>query len=372
MGLQRIVLTWVATGRGGAERSIEEVAEYLARFGMDVAVVWWRHGDGPAYLGTRPGVDVRQVADLAGYRAQLAAVMGDGHGTVLVSTQRTVLVDLHHAGAAPVLAVVHGIIQPDHPLRVIDPNSGGLVEYPPGSWPWDRLHRVARWVGISEASAASIRQAAPPGTPVEVILNGLTVPAVHPERAPRGPVLRVAAVARAVPWKRLDHIIAALAHPLLTGRSRLDVYGAEDSAHLQRLADELGVPFTCHGYVDELSEHLSRADVLAGAVLVEGFGRCVVDAAGGGTPSVMPNAGACPEVVLDGITGLLYDPADPDGLAHALYWAAETDPGELAAMGQAARHRALAWFTPGRCATEYLHLAYEVSNQARALVGAGA
>jgi glycosyltransferase involved in cell wall biosynthesis len=70
----------------------------------------------------------------------------------------------------------------------------------------------------------------------------------------------------------------------------------------------------------------------------------------------MPHAGAGPEVVPNGFTGITYGPDEPDGLVLALCRTMELGS-ELKTMGQRARTRALTWFTPARCASDYLHLA---------------
>ncbi|MEO3854430.1 glycosyltransferase family 4 protein [Acrocarpospora sp. B8E8] len=354
----RIVLTWLSTAYGGAEMLMPEIAEQLALLGAQVSVVWWRLG-GPSYLGSAERVQLHEATTASGYRAALAAAIGNNAaGTVVISNHRTVPVDLDQAQNVPVLAVAHAILQKGEPLRLVDPGSGELVGQAPEHWPWHLLERAACWVGISAASADSVRAVGPPGLPVTVIHNGVAVPERTPARAERGQLLRVAAVGRPVAWKRLEDIVAAVAHPMLAGRIHLDVYGQSGSAP-QRLAAELGLPATFHGWIDDLPRRLARADVLACAALMEGFGRCVIDAAGVSTPAIVPRAGAGPEVVLDGITGYCYDPADPDGLVLALRRAADASPAQLAAVGRAARARALAWFTPGRCAAQYLQLAHE-------------
>ncbi|RCG31952.1 glycosyltransferase [Sphaerisporangium album] len=368
--MHRIVLTWLSTARGGAEKSVVELADHLARFGLGVDVIWWRQG-GPPCPAPGDGVRVLEACDIHTYRRHLATALGDGAGAVLISTQRTVTVDLLHRGAAPVLSVVHGIIQPDHPLRATDPASGELVEYPPDAWMSADLRAVDCWVGISSASAASIRGVLPAAR-VETIFNGVTVPERLPQRPPRGSVLRVAAVARAVPWKRLEDIIRAAAHPSLTGGVHLDLYGQVDASTLEALACEQGLSATFHGWVEDLPHRLAGADILVGAALVEGFGRCAIDAAGVGTPAILPRAGAGPEVVLDGLTGILYDPHTPGALVAALRRAVQADPAELDAMGRAARARARAWFSPQRCAVQYLDLAHELLARHRHLTGAAA
>jgi starch synthase len=57
--------------------------------------------------------------------------------------------------------------------------------------------------------------------------------------------------------------------------------------------------------------------------------------------------GGLPELVEDGVTGLLVPPDDPEALAHALQ-ALGGNPARAAAMGAAGRARALAAFGADR------------------------
>ncbi|MFB7650421.1 glycosyltransferase family 4 protein [Streptomyces sp. NPDC056128] len=110
----------------------------------------------------------------------------------------------------------------------------------------------------------------------------------------------------------VDHLVRAVADPRLSTAVRLEIFGDSGShqTELTRLANELAAPVRFLGYVDDLPQRLGGYDLLASAAVQEGFGRAVIDAAGVATPSLVPNAGASPELVLDGLTGMVYDPSD--------------------------------------------------------------
>ncbi len=67
--------------------------------------------------------------------------------------------------------------------------------------------------------------------------------------------------------------------------------------------------------------------------------------------------------MLDGITGFTFDPRSPDGLVDVLDRVVNEDPVQLAALGWCARARALGYFTPARCADQYLQLCHELLSQ---------
>ena len=71
----------------------------------------------------------------------------------------------------------------------------------------------------------------------------------------------------------------------------------------------------------------------------EGFGIVFLEAMASGLPVVAGRAAAVPEVVLDGETGVLVDPRDPDALAEALAGLLR-DTSRRRALGEAGRRRA--------------------------------
>jgi glycosyltransferase involved in cell wall biosynthesis len=84
-------------------------------------------------------------------------------------------------------------------------------------------------------------------------------------------------------------------------------YGLEDS-----------VSFTGRLTTSELVKHYCRAEIAVTASTYEGFGLPAAEAMACSTPVVATTAGALPEVVEDGITGVLVPPANPHALADAI------------------------------------------------------
>jgi phosphatidylinositol alpha-1,6-mannosyltransferase len=75
----------------------------------------------------------------------------------------------------------------------------------------------------------------------------------------------------------------------------------------------------------------------------EGLGLAAVEAAASGLPVVVGRSGGAPETVLDGVTGVVVPPDDPDGLAAALR-PLLLGPGRARAMGAAGRRHVAARF----------------------------
>lgn len=87
------------------------------------------------------------------------------------------------------------------------------------------------------------------------------------------------------------------------------------------------------------------AAVVAPSVWPEAFGLVIVEAMAAGVPVVASAHGAFPELVEDGVTGVLHRPGDVDALAAALRGVLE-GPERNLEMGEAARRRYEKGFAP--------------------------
>ena len=76
---------------------------------------------------------------------------------------------------------------------------------------------------------------------------------------------------------------------------------------------------------------------MAAPSLTEASSRVVLEAGALGVPSVATRVGGIPEMVLDGVTGILVDAGDTPGLARALLTLADASVRER--MGGQARRR---------------------------------
>jgi glycosyltransferase involved in cell wall biosynthesis len=85
----------------------------------------------------------------------------------------------------------------------------------------------------------------------------------------------------------------------------------------------------------QAEQHKARALVFP-SVWYEPFGMTLIEAFACGTPAIASRIGGIPEIVEDGVTGLLHAPGDAGELAAKLDWAT-SHPEEMRAMGQRAR-----------------------------------
>ena len=97
------------------------------------------------------------------------------------------------------------------------------------------------------------------------------------------------------------------------------------------------------GFRDDIPDLLGASDLLVHAALVEGFGYAVAEAMMAGIPTVASRVSSLPEIVDDGVTGILVPPDDVDALARAID-AYAGDPERRRRDGAAGRARARAEF----------------------------
>jgi glycosyltransferase involved in cell wall biosynthesis len=367
--LRKVVLSWLATAPGGGEKSVALLAQHLSQYsGVAVEVVWWAF-DGATKPEIAEGADIRTrcVSDISGYTDALrSALSGQAGETVLISSQRTVQVDVGIAGVGgvPVLSVLRGLFLEEHSLRylvsVADPQLAPLF---PWELDWEVLRGVDAWIGISRTSSESIRAFAGAGTRVETIYNGVEPPRRAVDAGPRR-VRKFVIVSRAVGWKRLpmlfDGFVKAIErHPDLS----LDVVGDgplmaeyEDLVRNRGLAERIAF----RGWQDDVYHWLESADVLLHGAKVEGFGRAIAEAAVVGRPAIVPSDGATGELVVPGVTGLTYRSDDVDDVAARIEEAASWSPERWQRMSDATASFGRSLLTSARNSSEYLVLCNDV------------
>jgi glycosyltransferase involved in cell wall biosynthesis len=130
----------------------------------------------------------------------------------------------------------------------------------------------------------------------------------------------------------------------IVGDVAFDRYG-DYRATLETQANELGGRVKFLGWRDDLPEVLAALDIVVQpSTEPEAFGRSAAEAQAAGVPVIATRLGGLPEVVEEGVTGLLIPPGDSDALAEAIRSLA-TDPERRQAMGAAGRERAQRLFT---------------------------
>ena len=128
---------------------------------------------------------------------------------------------------------------------------------------------------------------------------------------------------------------------------------------VHELALEDRVTFTGRLSVDELVRAHNETQIMVSPSLYEGFGLPAAEASACGTPVIATTAGAFPETIADGETGILVPPADAVALADAIA-ALLADPERGRAMGAAGARRIAEQFSWRACAMRTAELYAEV------------
>jgi len=241
-----------------------------------------------------------------------------------------------------------------------------LVNAPLYAWS-DRLDpRTHAFAATSRAVAEEVRRRSP-GGPVEVIYPPFDAEAARagrPEDSRRRPFAaperpRIGVVARLGAEKGHRFLLDAMPRILRARpRTELAVVGAgPEERRLRRRVRALGVGHAVdfRGFRPDVRAELERLDALFLPSLREPLGLVVLEGLATGLPVVVTRSGGVPEVVTEGETGLLVEPASPAALAEA-FERLVADPAGAAAMGARAAARGFEPARPAEVVARYERL----------------
>ena len=229
---------------------------------------------------------------------------------------------------------------------------------------WEKREKLAacEWlVSCTAANRDHLAALAPDGK-VELVYHGLDFkrfPSPPHRRSARDgrdsadPVI-ILSVGRLVEKKGMDVLLEALARlPSVLHWRFVHVGGGPLLGALDRQAQALGIAarVVWRGALsqDELLPEYRAADIFALACRIardgdrDGLPNVLVEAQSQSLPCVATRVSAIPELIREGVTGLLVAPESPDEFAHALE-SCITDPARRAALGEAGMARVVAEF----------------------------
>jgi sugar transferase (PEP-CTERM/EpsH1 system associated) len=286
----------------------------------------------------------------------------------IVHTRNLGTVDMQWvAAAAGVPRRVHG----EHGWEAADPRGMN-----PRSLRIRRACRPAvhRYVPMSRDLADWLQKAVHvPATRIRQAYSGVDTerfrPAKTAEAAARtAGVVRIGTVGRLDPVKNHAMLLQSL-RAILDTRSdlrptlRLTIVGdGPQRSSLESLARELNldasVDFT--GTRDDTAELMRTFDLFVLPSMNEGISNTILEAMASGLPVLAARVGGNPELVLPGVTGMLYDPADGDGLTAGLRRYLD-EPALRESHGRAGRERVLAQFSLDSMIQRYLDIYDELT-----------
>lgn len=222
--------------------------------------------------------------------------------------------------------------------------------------PLGMLYRRIPFQAVSKSTAEDLVRRGIPRNSIRVIYNGVDSQTLTPDSTERAEKPLFVYLGRLKKYKRVDVVIRAFAG-LNVPDATLEIAGTGDyRVPLQGLAQSLrlGDSVKFLGFVpEEQKVHLLRrawASVLASPK--EGWGISNLEAAACGTPVIAANSPGIRESVIDGETGFLVPPSDPEAMSAAMRGLLQS-PELVNVLGAAGRKFAEA-FTWDRAATETL------------------
>lgn len=230
--------------------------------------------------------------------------------------------------------------------------------------------RTDRFIAVSEAVARALVADGVPRDRVIVAHNGVRIADVQtgargemPPALRTGPGPLVGCVARLEPVKGADVFVRA-AQVVAARRpdARFVLVGdGSQRAAIEALVSDLGMAdrFALTGMLSPALPVVAGLDVVAVPSRSEGQSILAVEAMALGKPVVASDVGGLPEVVEDGVTGLLVPAGDHAALASAIVSLLD-DPARAAAMGAAGLARAIDHFSLDDQLKRYLALFREL------------
>ena len=208
-----------------------------------------------------------------------------------------------------------------------------------------RAAAAAAVVTVSRANASYIAQTfGVPADRIKVIPCGVDTERFRPD-GPRPAPPEIVCVARLKPFKNQQLLLNACARLRSNGAEfRCVLVGdgpcrGELDAQRRRLGLEGTVELAGPAVASQVLRWWQRAAIAVLPSESEGMPVCLMEAAACAVPAVATAVGGTPELVVDGLTGLVVPPGDAGALARALERLLR-EPALARRMGEAARLRA--------------------------------
>lgn len=181
-------------------------------------------------------------------------------------------------------------------------------------------------VAVSEHVGTRLRELGVPEDRTAVIYNGLDgADDLEEVQRPVRTTPTIGIIGQIAPWKGHDDLLDALSILRQAGHTfQCVVIGTGDPTYTQMLKDKaahlnLLESISWRGYISDANTAFGEMDIcVAPSRVEESFGLVPVEAALRRIPVVAARSGALSEIVVDGVTGYLTEPADSGALASRL------------------------------------------------------
>lgn len=337
MSRRREVVMLCTASRGGMRTVLEgyRADGLFERYG-----VRWIATHDEGSLARRLGLAARALAVFAGLLLRRRVALVHSHMAMRGSFWRKSIFNALARGfGVPVIAHLHGSeFRAFH--AALRPWQQALVAR--------EFRRCRAVLVLSEGWAEFVRGVAP-GARVVVQPNHVHVPPWRAAAPLPGGEVQLLFLGLVGPRKGVHVLLPAFARALARAPGlRLRLGGTVDVDRVRDEARTLGIGERLEflGWVagDDKDRQLQQAHLYVLPSFNEGLPMSLLEAMAAGLPVISTRVGGIPELVRDGVDGLLVEAGDVDALAEAIATLA-ADPARCAACGAAARARVVAGFS---------------------------
>lgn len=168
------------------------------------------------------------------------------------------------------------------------------------------------------------------------------------------------------PLKRIDLLLETVARSRAPNSFKLLILAGGKFAPFTKEVQRLGLEdrVIVRENVNVIEDYLQAADLALITSDTESFCLSILEAMFFACPSVATNVGGIPEVIEDGVTGLLTPAGDVEAVCRAVE-SLLSNPARRTALGQSAQSRAQAKFSAGVIVPQYVALYREVCSRQR-------
>lgn len=186
--------------------------------------------------------------------------------------------------------------------------------------------RVDRFIACSDFVRTTFVDAGVETQRTRSVLNGIgRLSTIVPPPARERPAwITFGIIGQLVPRKKHAVLFEAIDRlaPSIRAITRVSVFGNADTAFGQDLKRRFGVASGAivewRGFEPDRNAIYGSLDVVVCPFVNEPFGLVAAEAGAFGRPVIAARSGALPEIVVEGLTGLLVPPDDPQALAEAI------------------------------------------------------
>jgi glycosyltransferase involved in cell wall biosynthesis len=358
---RRVMHVVVAGDIGGAERLLVDLATRPAQTDVDHEVALMTPNRALAAYFVGAGL---RVHDRGPVRENPISYLYRNVGPVDVDWLSKLLVDQqidvahthtfgsHVLGTRAALRAGRAQVRTEHHvMHYFDPSCSLFTRW--------AAARTRRFVAISEYVRAILARTAPAvASRCTVIRNAVDTEYWSPRQKTAAGPFRVGIVCRLTAWKRVHLAIAAAS---IAGVELLVIGDGEERLRLEAVATERGGAVRFVGRQLDPRPFVASCDVIVSAAKNEPLGLSVLESLAMEKPIIAFRGGGIPEIVQDGVTGILVDDATEAALAAAIA-RSRGQGADLGRMGAAGRRFVLQQCNVTNMCSAYAEIYRELSQ----------